>query len=118
MAMDAVVPGPAGGGGEALEGVMGVGGAGRPAAAAAVGHRVERGVVWGQLLRRGGRGERGGSWDVSSSQRQRTTVDKRVNSLTAGSLLRGKQQCIYIDAFSTRFVSGLGIQTIYISIKT
>ena len=49
--VDAVVPGPAGGGGEALEGVVGVGGAGRPAAAAAVGHGVERGVVLGQLLR-------------------------------------------------------------------
>lgn len=38
MAVNAVVPGPAGGGGEALEGVVGVRGAGRPAAAAAVSH--------------------------------------------------------------------------------
>lgn len=60
-AVDAVVPGPAGGGGEALEGVVGVGGAGRPAAAAAVGHGVKRGVVRGQLLRRGGGGEGGAS---------------------------------------------------------
>lgn len=36
--VDAVVPGSAGGRREALEGVVGVGGAGRPAAAAAVGH--------------------------------------------------------------------------------
>lgn len=51
MPVDAVVPGPAGGDGEALEGVVGVGGAGRPAAAAAVSHGVQRGVVRGQLLR-------------------------------------------------------------------
>lgn len=66
VAVDAVVPGPAGGGGEALEGVVGVGGAGRPAAAAAVGHRVQRVVVWGQLLCRDGGGEGGGSTHVSS----------------------------------------------------
>ncbi len=36
--VDAMVPGPAGGGGQALEGVVGVGGARRPAATAAVGH--------------------------------------------------------------------------------
>lgn len=59
--VDAVVPGPAGGDGEALEGVVGVGGAGRPAAAAAVGYRVQRGVVRGQLLCRDGGGEGGGS---------------------------------------------------------
>lgn len=64
--VDAVVPGPAGGGGEALEGVVRVGGAGRPAAAAAVGHRVQRVVVWGQLLCRDGGGEGGGSGHVSS----------------------------------------------------
>lgn len=56
-AVDAVVPRSAGGGGEALEGVVGVGGAGRPAAAAAVGHRVHGGVVWGQLLRGDGGAE-------------------------------------------------------------
>lgn len=54
--VDAVVPGPAGGGVQALEGVVGVGGAGRPAAAAAVGHRVLR-VIRGQLFRRVGGGE-------------------------------------------------------------
>lgn len=62
VSVDAVVPGSAGRGGEALERVVGVGGARRPAAATAVGHRVDRGVVWGQLLRRGGRGERGPTW--------------------------------------------------------
>lgn len=60
--VDAVVPGSARRGGEALERVVGVGGARRPAAATAVSHRVNRGVVWGQLLRRGGRGERGPTW--------------------------------------------------------
>lgn len=50
MPVDAVVPGPAGGDGEALEGVVGVGGARGPAAPAAVGHRVQGGVVRGQLL--------------------------------------------------------------------
>lgn len=64
--MDAVVPGPAGGGVEALEGVMGVGGAGRPAAATAVGHRVLRGVVGSQLLRWDGGGESVGSCYISS----------------------------------------------------
>lgn len=68
MPVDAVVPGPAGGGGQALEGVVGVGGAGRPAAAAAVGHRVHRGVIRGQLLCGGGGGEGRGSCYVSSSQ--------------------------------------------------
>lgn len=70
-AVDAVVPGSAGGGGEALEGVVGVRGAGRPAAAAAVGHRVHGGVVRGQLLR-GERGAEGSEW-VSSTQGRRTT---------------------------------------------
>ncbi len=88
--VDAVVPGPAGRGGEALEGVVGVGGAGRPAAAAAVSHRVQRGVVRGQLLCRGGGGEGGGSRWVSSSQRRGTTVDKR----------EWNSQRIYIDAFN------------------
>lgn len=46
MAIDAVVPGPAGGGGVALEGFVGVGGAGRPAASAAVCYRVQGGEVW------------------------------------------------------------------------
>lgn len=64
--VDAVVPGPAGGGGEALEGVVGVGGAGRPAAPPAVPHRVQRGVVRGQLLRGDGGGEGGGLIRVSS----------------------------------------------------
>lgn len=76
VAVDAVVPGPAGGGGEALEGVVGVGGAGRPAAAPAVGHRVQRGVVVGQLLCRDGRSEGGGSCRVSPSWRG-TAVDER-----------------------------------------
>lgn len=38
VSVDAVIPGPAGGRGQTLEGVVGVGGAGRPAAAAAVCH--------------------------------------------------------------------------------
>lgn len=50
MPVDAVVPGPAGRDGEALERVVGVGGARSPAAPAAVGHRVQGGVVRGQLL--------------------------------------------------------------------
>lgn len=69
VAVDAVVPGPAGGGREALEGVVGVGGAGRPAAAATVGHRVQGVVVWGQLLRGDGGGEGGGSRHVASCHR-------------------------------------------------
>lgn len=77
VAVDAVVPGPAGGGGQALEGVVGVGGAGGPAAAAAVGHGVQRGVVRGQLLRGGGRGEGGAAWDVASRQRRRVTADQQ-----------------------------------------
>lgn len=75
VAVDAVVPGPAGGGRQALEGVVGVGGAGGPAAAAAVGHRVQRGVVRGQLLRGGGRGEGGAARDVASRQRRRVTAE-------------------------------------------
>lgn len=67
--MDAMVPGPTRGGREALEGVVGVRGAGRPAAPAAVGHRVQGGVVWGQLLRGGGGGEGGGSRYISSRSR-------------------------------------------------
>lgn len=75
VAVDAVVPGPAGGGRQALEGVVGVGGAGGPAAAAAVGHRVQGGVVRGQLLRGGGRGEGGAARDVASRQRRRVTAE-------------------------------------------
>lgn len=69
VAVDAVVPGPAGGGRQALEGVVGVGGAGSPTAAATVGHGVQGGVVRGQLLRGGGGGEGGAAWDASSRQR-------------------------------------------------
>lgn len=76
VAVDAVVPGPAGGGGQALEGVVGVGGAGGPTAAAAVGHRVQRGVVRGQLFCGGRRGEGGAAWDVCSSQWRRVTAKK------------------------------------------
>lgn len=76
VAVDAVVPGPAGGGRQALEGVVGVGGAGGPAAAAAVGHRVQRGVVRGQLLRGGRRGEGGAARDVASRQRRGVTAER------------------------------------------
>lgn len=76
VAVDAVVPGPAGGGRQVLEGVVGVGGAGGPTAAAAVGHRVQRGVVRGQLFCGGRGGEGGAAWDISSSQRRRVTVKK------------------------------------------
>lgn len=76
VAVDAVVPGPAGGGGQALEGVVGVGGAGGPTAAAAVGHGVQGGVVQGQLFGGGRGGEGGAAWDVPSSQRRRVTATK------------------------------------------
>lgn len=69
MSVDAVIPGPARGWGQALEGVVGVGRAGRPAATAAVSHRVQRGVVLGQFLRGDGGGEGRGSGHVASSQR-------------------------------------------------
>lgn len=75
--VDAVVPGPAGGGRQALEGVVGVGGAGGPAAAPAVGHRVQGGVVRGQLLRGGRGGEGGAAGGVASSQRRRVTAKKQ-----------------------------------------
>lgn len=81
VAVDAVVPGPTGGGGEALEGVVGVGGARRPAAAAAVGHRVQGGVVRGQLLRRGGGGEGGASQRVAPSRRQRAAEEEGAKML-------------------------------------
>lgn len=78
--VDAVIPGSAGGDVEALEGVVGVGGAGRPAAATAVSHRVQRGVVRGQLLCRDGRGDGGGSSCVSTGWRQRARADDKQTS--------------------------------------
>lgn len=78
--VDAVVPGPAGGVGEALEGVVGVGGAGGPAAAAAVGHRVQG----GQLLRRDGGGEGGGSCHVAPSHRRRADANERNRGRLTG----------------------------------
>lgn len=79
VAVDAVVPGPAGGGRQALEGVVGVGGAGGPTAAAAVGHGVQRGVVRGQLLCGGRGGEGGAARDVSSCQRRSVTAKEHEN---------------------------------------
>lgn len=70
VAVDAVVPGPAGRGGEDLEGFVRVGGTGSPAAAAAVHHRVQRqgGVVRSQLLRGEGGGERSRCLSSSSHE--------------------------------------------------